>query len=74
MWRTLFVRACGATHTNARPRPCTHVHTLSVGNLVFTALMMSSAVVALHGACRVPDDLFLDESEVGGMALIMQRK
>lgn len=36
----------------------------SVGNVVFTALMFSFAVVGLHGATRVPDDLFLDDTQV----------
>ena len=38
----------------------------SVGSIVFSALMFSAALVAVHGATRVPDDLFLDESEVRG--------
>jgi hypothetical protein len=29
---------------------------------------MSAVVVALHGATRVPDDLFLDEAEVSALA------
>lgn len=35
----------------------------NVGSLAFTALLTSACVVALHGATRVPDDLFLDEGE-----------
>lgn len=33
----------------------------SVGSLVFYALALGAAVVCAHGACRVPEDLFLDE-------------
>jgi hypothetical protein len=35
----------------------------SVGTILFTALGISVAVIGLHGACRVPDDLFTDEVE-----------
>jgi len=35
-----------------------------VASVVFSALMVSSALIAAHGALRVPDDLFLDEGEV----------
>jgi hypothetical protein len=39
-----------------------------VGTLLFSAISMSAVVVALHGATRVPDDLFLDEAEVGELS------
>ena len=35
----------------------------SVGTLLFTAIGISALLIGLHGALRVPDDLFLD-SEV----------
>lgn len=35
----------------------------NVGSVVFTALTFSVCVVALHGATRVPDDLFIDDAE-----------
>lgn len=35
----------------------------SVGTILFTALGISVAVISLHGACRIPDDLFTDEVE-----------
>lgn len=37
---------------------------LSVGTVLFSALSISCCVIALHGATRVPDDLFLEEQEV----------
>ena len=36
----------------------------SVGTKLFTALGISCAAIALHGAFRQPDDLFTDEAEV----------
>ena len=36
----------------------------SVGTLLFTALGISFAAIAVHGALRQPDDLFTDEPEV----------
>ena len=36
----------------------------SVGIKLFTALGISCAAIALHGAFRQPDDLFTDEAEV----------
>lgn len=36
----------------------------SVGTVLFTALGIGVAVIGLHGSFRVPDDLFLDETEV----------
>ncbi|WVZ54903.1 hypothetical protein U9M48_005641 [Paspalum notatum var. saurae] len=35
----------------------------SVGSLIFSALALGAAVVCAHGACRVPEDLFLDEPD-----------
>jgi hypothetical protein len=35
-----------------------------VGTILFTAIGISLVVIAAHGAFRVPDDLFLDDSEV----------
>lgn len=35
----------------------------SVGTVLFSALSIGFVVIALHGATRVPDDLFLDETE-----------
>lgn len=35
-----------------------------VGTILFTALGISVAAIALHGCMRVPDDLFTDEAEV----------
>jgi hypothetical protein len=36
----------------------------SVANVLFSALTLSCAIIGLHGATRVPDDLFLDEADV----------
>ena len=44
-------------------RPLTQLR-CSVGTVLFLALGISVAGVALHGICRVPDDLFTDEAEV----------
>ncbi|XP_010937957.1 PRA1 family protein B3 [Elaeis guineensis] len=38
----------------------------SVGSLLISALMVGVAIVAIHGAFRVPEDLFLDDQEPGG--------
>ncbi|KAJ1273715.1 hypothetical protein BS78_05G006200 [Paspalum vaginatum] len=35
----------------------------SVGSLIFSALALGAALVCAHGACRVPEDLFLDKPE-----------
>ncbi|GLT89241.1 hypothetical protein SLE2022_072320 [Rubroshorea leprosula] len=35
----------------------------SVGSLLMSALMVGAAIVCLHGAFRVPEDLFLDDQE-----------
>ncbi|KAI8471910.1 MAG: prenylated rab acceptor family protein [Monoraphidium minutum] len=37
----------------------------NVASIVFSALMFGAALVAAHGATRVPDDLFIDDSEAG---------
>lgn len=37
----------------------------SVGTVLFTALGISVAAIAAHGATRVPDELFTDEIESG---------
>ena len=36
----------------------------SIGTVLFYALGISLVAVGIHGAMRVPDDLFLDEPEV----------
>lgn len=38
----------------------------SVGSVLVSALMVGIAIVCLHGAFRVPEDLFLDEQETPG--------
>ncbi|GMH43551.1 hypothetical protein BSKO_11473 [Bryopsis sp. KO-2023] len=38
----------------------------SVGAVLFSALCLGATVIALHGAVRVPDDLFTDEVVEGG--------
>jgi len=38
----------------------------SVGTVLFTALGISVAAIAAHGATRVPDELFTDEIEASG--------
>lgn len=38
----------------------------SVGSILITALMFGGVLCFLHGAYRVPDDLFLDEQETTG--------
>lgn len=38
----------------------------SVGSLLISALLVGAALVAAHGALRVPEDLFLDDQETGG--------
>ncbi|PKU76149.1 PRA1 family protein B2-like [Dendrobium catenatum] len=40
----------------------------SVGSLIISAFMIGVALVAAHGAFRVPDDLFLDDQMPGGAA------
>jgi hypothetical protein len=36
----------------------------NVASVAFSALVFGAAAIAAHGATRVPDDLFIDESEV----------
>lgn len=38
----------------------------NVGSLLISAVMVGAFVVILHGALKVPDDLFLDEQETAG--------
>lgn len=38
----------------------------NVGSLLISALMVGLLLVAVHGAFKVPDDLFLDEQDTGG--------
>ncbi|MQM02763.1 hypothetical protein Taro_035533 [Colocasia esculenta] len=38
----------------------------SVGSLLISALMVGAALVCVHGAFRMPEDLFLDDQEPGG--------
>ncbi|AEC09820.1 putative prenylated rab acceptor P [Arabidopsis thaliana] len=42
----------------------------SVGSLLTSALTIGIAIVCLHGAFRVPDDLFLDEQEPANAGLL----
>uniref|UniRef100_A0A1J3J949 PRA1 family protein n=1 Tax=Noccaea caerulescens TaxID=107243 RepID=A0A1J3J949_NOCCA len=42
----------------------------SVGSLLTSALMIGVAIVCLHGAFVVPDDLFLDEQEPANAGLL----
>lgn len=48
------------------PPWCKFPMSCSVANVLFSALTLSVAIIALHGAMRVPDDLFLDETDVSG--------
>lgn len=43
----------------------------SVGTVVMSAVVLSCAIIGLHGAMRVPDDLFLDDSDVSMDPLIL---
>jgi hypothetical protein len=68
------------THTISPPSPSEREKVMSmsglsfvviffltnVASVVFSALTFGAALVAAHGATRVPDDLFIDDSEVGG--------
>ncbi|XP_074571476.1 PRA1 family protein B2-like [Curcuma longa] len=40
----------------------------SIGSLIVSALMVGAAVVCVHGAFRVPEDLFLDDQDSTGPA------
>ena len=44
----------------------------SIGSLIISALTVGAALVSVHGAFRVPEDLFLDDQEtgVGGSGLL----
>ncbi|KAJ4978207.1 hypothetical protein NE237_008987 [Protea cynaroides] len=42
----------------------------SVGSLVISALMLGLAIVCVHGAYRVPEDLFLDEQEPANVGFL----
>ncbi|CAN0909835.1 PRA1 family protein B4 [Linum grandiflorum] len=42
----------------------------SVGSLLISALMAGVAIVCVHGAFRVPEDLFLDEQEPANAGLL----
>ena len=44
---------------------CLSICPRSVGAVFFSALSISMAIVVLHGAFREPDNLFIDEAEVG---------
>ena len=34
---------------------------LSTASLIISGLLVGGAIVAAHGACRMPEDLFLDD-------------
>lgn len=40
----------------------------SVGSLLISALMVGASIVTIHGAFRMPEDLFLDDQEPAGAA------
>lgn len=40
----------------------------SVGSLLVSAVMVGAAIICVHGAFRVPEDLFLDDREPPGSA------
>ncbi|KAL3834796.1 hypothetical protein ACJIZ3_009532 [Penstemon smallii] len=42
----------------------------SVGSLLISALLVGLGVVCTHGAFRMPEDLFLDEQEVGNSGFL----
>ncbi|KAJ4969653.1 hypothetical protein NE237_002752 [Protea cynaroides] len=42
----------------------------SVGSLLISALMIGLAIVCVHGAFRVPEDLFLDEQEPANVGFL----
>ncbi len=46
------------------------MHPRSVGTLLFTAIGISALLIGLHGALRVPDDLFLDSEVTAAQALL----
>ena len=42
----------------------------SVGSVLFSALSIGLAGVAVHGALRVPDDLFIDDAAQGDGSML----
>ncbi|XP_039038800.1 PRA1 family protein B1-like [Hibiscus syriacus] len=42
----------------------------SIGSLLISAILIGVAIVCLHGAFRVPEDLFLDDQEPGNSGFI----
>lgn len=43
----------------------------SVGSLIMTSTLIGVGVVCVHGAFRVPEDLFLDEQDsIGGNGMV----
>jgi len=42
----------------------------NVGTVLFSALSISSAAIALHGAARAPDDLFTMDEAAGSQSLL----
>lgn len=42
----------------------------SVGSLLISAVLIGVAIVCVHGAFRVPEDLFLDEQEPGNAGFL----
>lgn len=46
----------------------------SVGTVVMSAAVLSCAIIGLHGSMRVPDDLFLDDSDVSMDPLVLGKQ
>ncbi|KAL9676098.1 hypothetical protein QQ045_004311 [Rhodiola kirilowii] len=42
----------------------------SVGSLLISAILIGMSIVCVHGAFRVPEDLFLDDKEYSGPGLL----
>lgn len=42
----------------------------NVASVVFSALVFGAGLVAAHGACRVPDDLFIDDGGDSNQGLL----
>eukprot|EP00897_Mesotaenium_endlicherianum_P003123 jgi/Mesen1/2839/ME000174S02088 len=38
----------------------------NVGSILMSGIIIGAAAISVHGACRVPDDLFLDDQDAGG--------
>lgn len=55
-----------APSADAACAPGCPILTRSVGSVIFYALGLSFLLVGLHGMFHVPDDLFVDEPQVGG--------